>query len=195
LDSFSQGTSADLDTALTAIKAQGVTGIILDLRDNPGGLLNEAIGVASSFLNGGDVLEEKDINGNIKKDPVLRNVSKTNLPLVVLVNQGTASAAEIVAGALQDVGRARLIGEPTFGTGTALIPFPLSDGSEISLGVTEWLTPSGKTIWHVGLTPNVTISLASGVTLLSPESEKNMTLDQIEASGDQQLLSALKLLQ
>ena len=88
-----------------------------------------------------------------------------------------------------------LVGEPTFGTGTALTPFPLSDSSEISLGITEWLTLSGKTIWHVGLTPNITISLASGVTSLSPESEKNMTLDQIEASGDQQLLSALKLLQ
>lgn len=195
LASFSNGTSAELDTALTAIAGQGVTGIILDLRNNGGGLLNEAEGVASRFLTGGNVLEEKDINGNVKKDPVLTNVPKTNLPLVVLLNQGTASAAEIVAGALQDAGRAKLIGEPTFGTGTALVPFPLPDGSEISLGVTEWLTPSGKSIWHVGLTPDVTISLASGVTPLSPESEKGLTLDQIKASGDQQLLSALNLLQ
>jgi carboxyl-terminal processing protease len=195
LASFSNGTSTELDTALTAIAGQGVTGIILDLRNNGGGLLNEAEGVASRFLTGGNVLEEKDINGNIKKDPVIENVPKTDLPLVVLVNQGTASAAEIVAGALQGAGRAKLIGELTFGTGTALVPFPLPDGSEINLGVTEWLTPSGKSIWHVGLSPDVTISLASGVTPLSPESEKGLTLDQIKASGDQQLLSALNLLQ
>lgn len=193
--SFSQGTSTDLDNALSAMKTQGVTGIILDLRDNPGGLLNEAIGVASRFLNGGNVLEEKDINGKITKDPVINNVPKTNLQLVVLVNQGTASAAEIVAGALRDTGRAKLVGDTTFGTGTALVPFSLPDGSEILLGTEEWLTPSGKTIWHVGLTPDVTISLASGVTPLLPESEKGLTLDQIKTSGDQQLLSAFNLLQ
>ena len=94
ISSFSQGTSTALDTALAAIKTQGATGIILDLRDNPGGLLDEAIGTASRFLASGYVLEEKDINGNIKKDAVLNNVTKTNLALVVLVNGGTASAAE-----------------------------------------------------------------------------------------------------
>lgn len=195
LASFERGTSSELDTALTAIKAQGVTGIILDLRDNPGGLLDEAVGVASRFLQSGDVLEEKDINGNITKVPVLNNVPKTSLPMVVLVNQGTASGAEIVAGALQANGRAKLLGETTFGTGTALVPFGLPDGSEILLGTEEWLTPAGKTIWHVGLSPDKVVSLATGVTPLFPEMEKGLTLDQINASGDQQLLSALNLLQ
>ena len=195
ISSFSDGTSAVLDTALAAIKAQGATAIVLDLRDNPGGLLNEAEGVASRFLTGGDVLEEKDINGNIKKDAVLSNVTKTNLPMVVLVNGGTASAAEIVSGALQDRGRAKVIGQATFGTGTALVGYNLTDGSELVLGVSEWLTPSGKSIWHTGLTPDTVVSLATGTAPLLPEAIKGMTQAQLQASGDTQLLDAINLLQ
>jgi carboxyl-terminal processing protease len=195
ISSFSDGTSAALDTALAAIKAQGATAIVLDLRDNPGGLLNEAEGVASRFLIGGDVLEEKDINGNIKKDAVLSNVTKTELPMTVLVNGGTASAAEIVSGALQDRGRAKVIGQNTFGTGTALVGFSLTDGSEVVLGVSEWLTPSGKSIWHTGLTPDTVVTLATGVAPLLPEAIKGMTAAQLQASGDTQLLDAINLLQ
>jgi carboxyl-terminal processing protease len=195
ISSFSDGTSAVLDTALAAIKAQGATAIVLDLRDNPGGLLNEAEGVASRFLTGGDVLEEKDINGNIKKDAVLSNVTKTDLPMTVLVNGGTASAAEIVSGALQDRGRAKVIGQATFGTGTALVGFSLTDGSEVVLGVSEWLTPSGKSIWHTGLTPDTVVTLATGVAPLLPEAIKGMTAAQLQASGDTQLLDAINLLQ
>ncbi|HJX35433.1 MAG TPA: S41 family peptidase [Dehalococcoidales bacterium] len=195
ISSFSDGTSAALDTALTAIKAQGATAIVLDLRDNPGGLLNEAEGVASRFLTGGDVLEEKDINGNIKKDAVLSNVTKTDLPMTVLVNGGTASAAEIVSGALQDRGRAKVIGQNTFGTGTALVGYSLTDGSEVVLGVSEWLTPSGKSIWHTGLTPDTVVALATGVSPLLPEAINGMTAAQLQASGDTQLLDAINLLQ
>ena len=195
ISSFSDGTSAALDTALAAIKAQGATAIVLDLRDNPGGLLNEAEGVASRFLIGGDVLEEKDINGNIKKDAVLSNVTKTDLPMTVLVNGGTASAAEIVSGALQDRGRAKVIGQNTFGTGTALVGYSLTDGSEVVLGVSEWLTPSGKSIWHTGLTPDTVVALATGVSPLLPEAINGMTAAQLQASGDTQLLDAINLLQ
>jgi carboxyl-terminal processing protease len=151
--------------------------------------------VASRFLTGGDVLEEKDINGNIKKDAVLSNVTKTNLPMVVLVNGGTASAAEIVSGALQDRGRAKVIGQATFGTGTALVGYNLTDGSELVLGVSEWLTPSGKSIWHTGLTPDTVVSLATGTAPLLPEAIKGMTQAQLQASGDTQLLDAINLLQ
>jgi carboxyl-terminal processing protease len=195
LDNFDQGTSTELDKAISTIKAQGATAIILDLRNNLGGVFSEAIGVASRFLVNGNVVEEKDASGKITKDAVLTNVPKTDLPLAVLVNQGTASAAEIVAGALQSAGRAKLIGNTTFGTGTIATQFSLSDGSEIELGFKEWLTPSGNSIWHVGLTPDVTVSLASGIDPLTPDTEKNLTMEQIEASGDQQLLTALNSLQ
>lgn len=194
ISSFSQGTTTDLDKALAAIKIQGDTGIILDLRDNPGGLLEEAIGVTSSFIKSGNVLLEKDINGKITPVPVRQGATVVDLPLVVLINQGTASASEIVAGALEDAGRAKLVGETTFGTGTVLSPFQLSDGSQLLLAVQEWLTPSGKTIWHTGLTPNNLIALPASASPIFPEEESGLTTAQLQASEDQQILSALNLL-
>jgi carboxyl-terminal processing protease len=194
ISAFSKGASNELDSALASIKATGATGIVLDLRDNPGGLLDEAIAVSSRFLQSGNVLKEKDINGNITAVPVTKGVAVTELPLAVLVNQGTASAAEIVSGALQDAGRAKLVGETTFGTGTVLNQFGLPDGSAVLLAVQEWLTPSGKTIWHLGLTPDQVVPLATDATPLFPEAEKGLTAAELEASGDQQLLSAISLL-
>jgi len=195
LDSFDSTTTSELDTALASIQSQGATGIILDLRNNPGGLLGQAVSVASRFISTGNVLLEKDIHDKITAVPVQTGVAVTGLPMVVLVNEGTASAAEIVAGALQDSGRAKLVGETTFGTGTVLQQFSLTDGSALLLAVQEWLTPSGKTIWHKGLTPDTVVSLASNVTALIPDAEKSMSADGIKSSGDQQLLDALSLLQ
>jgi carboxyl-terminal processing protease len=194
ISSFIKGTTTELDNALISIKTQGSSGIILDLRDNPGGLLEEAVAVASRFLKSGNVLLEKDINGKVTPVAAIQGVTVTDLPLVVLVNQGTASAAEIVAGAIQSAGRAELVGETTFGTGTVLNPFPLPDGSALILAVEEWLTPSGKTIWHIGLTPDEVVPLAMGVSPLFPEEEQGLTLPQLQASGDQQLLNAMSLL-
>lgn len=191
---FSQGVTGDLKNALTQIKAQGATGIILDLRNDPGGLLDEAIGVASQFLTSGDVLLEKDAQGNVTHVAVRPGGEAPNIPMVVLVNQGTASAAEIVAGALQDQNRATVVGETTFGTGTVLQEFPLSDGSSLLLATQEWLTPKGRVIWHQGIKPDQTVSLAANATILVPESERNMTAQQLNASDDAQLLAALKIL-
>jgi carboxyl-terminal processing protease len=195
LSSFGKGTADQLSSAISDIEKQGSTGIILDLRDNPGGLLDEAVAVTSQFISKGNVLLTKDVQGNITPIPVARGVRATDLPVVILINKGTASAAEITAGALQDAGRAQLVGETTFGTGTVLEQFNLSDGSALLLATQEWLTPSGKTIWHVGLTPDKTVSLNADVDPLFPEMEQDMTLAQIKSSGDQQLLAALALLQ
>jgi carboxyl-terminal processing protease len=112
---------------------------------------------------------------------------------VALVNSGTASAAEIVAGALQDHERAVLVGTKTFGTGTVLEKFPLSDGSALLLAVEEWLTPDGHTIWHKGIVPTVVVTLPEGITLLLPLEERSMTPHQLEESKDLQLLKALAL--
>ena len=195
ISSFSSNTPAELDTALAAINAQGATGIILDLRDNGGGLFNESVDVASRFISSGNVILEKDINNKITAVPVISGVTVTNLPMVILINQGTASAAEIVTGALEDAGRAKTIGETTFGTGTLLVQYPLNDGSAVYLAVQEWLTPSGKTIWHTGLTPDTVISLPTNVTPLFPLEEKGLSMAQIQASGDQQLLDAINSFQ
>jgi carboxyl-terminal processing protease len=191
---FSQGVSQDLQQALTAIQQQHLTGVILDLRNDPGGLLDEAIGVVSQFVANGNVLEEQDATGKIKSVPIDHKYTATALPLVVLINQGSASAAEITAGALQDAGRATLIGETTFGTGTVLNDFNLPDGSALLLATQEWLTPKGRVIWHHGITPDDQVSLPVTAHPLLPEAERSMTPAQMQASGDAQFLQALKTL-
>jgi carboxyl-terminal processing protease len=188
---FSQGVTNDLRTALQQIQAQGATSIILDLRNNPGGLLDEAVGVTSQFLDSGNVLLVKNAQSQEQPVPVESGGLATKTPMVVLVNQGTGSASEIVAGALQDAHRAALIGETTFGTGTVLNAFNLSDGSQILLATEEWLTPSGRVIWHKGITPDVTISLANTVTPFVPEVGRGMTASQLQSSQDVQLLKAI----
>lgn len=191
---FSAGVTDDLKTALGNIRQQGLTGIVLDLRSNPGGLLDEAIGTASQFLGSGNVLLEKNAKGETTPVPVKQGGVALDLPMVLLINQGTASASEIVAGALQDGQRAKLVGETTFGTGTVLNEFGLSDGSALLLATQEWLTPAGRTIWHHGIAPDVEVSLQSGALPLTPEGEKGMTAAQLQASEDAQLLRGLELL-
>jgi carboxyl-terminal processing protease len=191
---FSQGVTGELQTALTDIKRQGMTSIVLDLRNDPGGELDQAIGAASQFLKSGDVLLEKNSQGQITHVAVRSGGLATNMPMMVLVNRGTASAAEIVAGALQDQQRATIVGETTFGTGTVLNQFPLSDGSVLLLATQEWLTPDGHSIWHTGITPNVVVSLPSTVEIVTPDAVRGMTSVQFQASGDAQLLRAIGLL-
>jgi carboxyl-terminal processing protease len=191
---FSEGVTEDLKKALGELERQGMTGIILDLRSNPGGLLSEAVGTASQFLEGGNVLLEKDAQGETRPVPVVDGGLAPNLPLVVLIDPGTASAAEIVSGALQDTGRAKLVGETTFGTGTVLNEFSLSDGSALLLATEEWLTPKGRLIWHNGIVPDVQVTLSQGTSPLLPEAEAGMTSEQVQNSGDAQLLRALELL-
>jgi len=194
ISGFSNGVTQQLKTILTKIQAQGATGLILDLRDDPGGLLSESIGVTSQFLTGGSVLEEKDVNGTIHLEPVRAGGLAAKIPMVVLINQGTASAAEIVSGAIQDAKRANLVGVTTFGTGTVLEEFSLPDQSAVLLATQEWLTPKGRTIWHQGISPDQSISLPAGTYPLYPPAEISLTPAQVQSSGDVQLLKALQLL-
>ena len=194
LSGFSDGVTKQLKSDLQALQAQGATGLILDMRNNPGGLLNESIGVASQFLSSGSVLEEKDAQGKISSIPIQSGGVATSIPMVVLINNNTASAAEIVAGALQDAGRAKLVGDTTFGTGTVLNEFPLPDGSAMFLATQEWLTPKGRVIWHIGITPDDKVSMAADVTPMLPETIQSMTLAQIQSNGDVQFVAALQML-
>jgi carboxyl-terminal processing protease len=190
---FSKGVTKDLRKVLATIKDRQFHGIILDLRNNPGGLLNEAVGVASQFLPKGNVLLVKDSSGVTTPVPVKSGGLLPRLPLVVLVNAGSASAAEVVAGALRDAHRAPLVGETTFGTGTVLQEFPLSDGSALLLAVEEWLTPDGHTIWHKGIAPDVEVSLPQAALPLLPTTIGDMTGEGLKNSGDTQLLRALAI--
>ncbi len=193
--SFSTNTARDLTNALNDIKSQGAQGIILDLRNNPGGYVNEAVGTVSQFLSSGDVFQEKDAQGNVTTVPVKSGGVATDIPMVVLINEGTASAAEITAGALQDYGRAQLIGVTTFGTGTVLLNFPLSDGSALLLATSQWLTPKGRVIWHKGIAPDIQEQLPTDVSPSIPILERDMTADQVQKSTDVQLVKALQVLQ
>jgi carboxyl-terminal processing protease len=192
---FSTGMTEDLRKALLTIEKERITGLILDLRNNPGGLFDEAVSTASQFLSTGNVLLEKNAVGKILPVPVKPGGVATSLPMVVLVNGGTSSGAEIVAGALQDVHRARLIGEKTFGTGTVLQTFSLSDGSALMLAIEEWLTPAGHVIWHQGISPDVVVPLPPDVTPLIPTNEEGLTDEEFRKSKDVQVLRALDLLQ
>ena len=191
---FSHGVTQDLQATLDEIEQQELTALILDLRNDPGGLLSEAVGVASQFLREGDVLLERDAKGQVVPVPAQAEGGVSQLPMVVLINGGTASAAEIVTSALQDAGRAVVVGERSFGTGTVLSEFSLSDGSALLLATQEWLTPKGNVIWHEGLAPDEEISLPSDAMLLLPLEEQDMAPQELRDSGDSQLLQALELL-
>ncbi len=193
---FSQNVGDDLAAAINAAEAQGATGIILDLRNNPGGLLSEAVAVASQFLPPESVVVlRQDAEGQIKEEVVLDDANRTELPLVVLINQGSASASEIVSGAMQDHERATLVGETTFGTGTVLNEFGLSDGSAILLATEQWLTPDGRVIWREGIVPDEVVDLNGPVELVVPETIDELTAEQLAASADAQVLRALQILQ
>jgi len=194
---FSDGVSDQLKNALTKAKQEGAKSIILDLRDDPGGYLQEAVNVASDFIGKGNVLLEQNSNGQRTPQPVNGHPLDTTTPIVVLTNNNTASAAEIVSGALRDNHRATILGVKTFGTGTVLDEFDLSDGSAILLGTSEWLTPSGQFMFDKGIQPNIDVNLNASVTPLTPsvESQGNFTLQQILHSGDGQLVGAINYLE
>ncbi len=194
---FASGVSNQLKDEITQAQKLGATRIILDLRENPGGYLQEAIDTTSEFVASGNVLLEQDSSGHRKSYAVSGHTVNTTSPIVVLVNADTASAAEIVSGSLQDNKRAVVMGEKTFGTGTVLQEYPLSDGSAILLGTSEWLTPNGHSIRDVGISPNIPVKLAPNAIPLSPNDENagKMTENQILSSGDTQLAAAIQYLE
>jgi carboxyl-terminal processing protease len=157
VDAFTRGVGRQVRAALDADASAYSNGIVLDLRDNPGGLLDEAVEVASAFLDGGAVVSYERRNDGLKTLDALGK-GNTDTPLVVLVDAGTASAAEVVAGTLQDRNRAVIVGTKTFGKGSVQEPSTLSDGSALELTVGRYLLPSGRSIDGVGLEPDVEVS-------------------------------------
>jgi carboxyl-terminal processing protease len=150
---FSQGAAERAREAVEDLVAQGAEGVVLDLRRNPGGLLNQAVDVTSLFLDDELVVSVREAGGeerNLHAD----GGEYEDLPLVVLVDQGTASASEIVAGALQDAGRAEIVGTPTFGKGTVQTVRDLDDGSGVKFTTAEYFTPSGDSIEGTGVRPD-----------------------------------------
>ena len=190
---FSEQTTDELVRALTAARSAGATSLILDLRDDPGGIRDEAIGVASQFIASGNVLLERDAQGELQPYPVRPDGVAVDVPLAVLINVGSASSSEIVAGAIQDHQRGRLVGATTFGTGTVLSVYPLADGSAIYLGTAEWLTPNGRQIWHHGIVPDDAVALPASGRVLTPDDVRTLSASDFAASHDAQLLRAVQL--
>jgi len=164
LREFNEIASEKLKEALRELIPQKPVGIILDLRGNPGGLLSVAVEVASQFVDKSPILIERTKSGQEKLFKAVPGGLATDpsIPLVVLVNGASASASEIVAGAIRDHGRGILLGEKTFGKGSVQQPFTLKDGSELRVTTARWFTPSGTAIHGKGLTPDIEVKAGEG---------------------------------
>ncbi|MBS1106008.1 MAG: peptidase [Deltaproteobacteria bacterium] len=161
LRSFQERTARDLEKTLKTVRKQAggtLRGLVLDLRDNPGGLLDQAVRVADLWVPDGVIVQTKGRVESQQQDfRAQLDGTEQEYPLVVLVNAGSASASEIVAGALQDQGRALLVGTQTFGKGSVQTVFPLEDGSGLRLTTALYYTPSGRSIQEVGITPEIVL--------------------------------------
>jgi len=194
---FAKGVADQFKDALIEAKKLGATSTIFDLRDDPGGYVQEAIDVASELMARGNVLLVQDSKGQRTSYTVSGKTVNTSIPIVVLINNNTASAAEIITGALQDNNRAILMGTTTFGTGTLLQEFDLADGSAILLATGEWLTSKGRSIQGLGITPNINVSLSTNSIPLTPnyENAEHLTEQRILSSGDTQIAVAIRYLE
>jgi carboxyl-terminal processing protease len=192
LTRFGERTSSEWNDAVGQILASNTQGLILDVRNNPGGLLDDAVYVGSEFLEGGDVVIVENAKGEKNYQKVNRAGKLLKLPMYVLVNKGSASASEIVAGALQDRKRAKLIGEQTFGKGTVQEALELPGGTGIHITTAKWLTPNLR--WAndtEGFKPDIEVTqpLATASASVSPQPSAN------PSQSDLQLQKALELLQ
>lgn len=180
LSSFSDDSAGELREAIEKARAAGAERFILDLRNNTGGLVEQTVEAAGQFLEPGSVVYvREEADGKREEITVPADAEPTRAPLAVLVNEGTASGAEIVAGALRDNDRAVVVGETTFGTGTTLREFPLDDGSAILLGVAEWSTPDGDFIRETGIEPDVKVEMGRDAELLTPTRAQGLSRDEI----------------
>ena len=180
VNDFGDKTTPELKTALQALLAQKPAGLILDLRNNPGGYLDTAIEVVSQFIAEGLVMRERFGDGRERMYEALRHGLATEPPLVVLINHGSASASEIVAGAIQDAQRGTLVGEQSYGKGSVQNWRDLrGDNGAVRVTIARWLTPNGRSIHELGITPDVIVE---------------MTEADREAKRDPQLDKAVELL-
>ncbi len=181
ISTFGDNTTQDFHNQLSQLIAQNPKSLIIDLRDNGGGYLDTAISVASEIVPNGVIVYEKYGDGTKKPYNSIPGGLATNIPVVVMVNGYSASASEIVAGAIQDSGRGKLVGEKSYGKGTVQNWDPLSnDQGAVAVTIARWLTPKERTIDKLGLTPDVVVTL---------------TADDLKAGRDPQLDAAIHLLQ
>lgn len=159
INSFSKSTGADLEKALQKLEEKNISGLVLDLRNNPGGLLSQAVRVSDTFMGKGSLIvytKGRKENQNLKYTAHPKN-SHIDYPMIVMVNEGSASASEIVAGALQDTKRAVILGAQTFGKGSVQTIIPLSNGAGLRITTARYFTPNGQVIQGKGITPDILV--------------------------------------
>lgn len=196
ISQFSVETTRELKAALAGAREAGATALVLDLRDNPGGLVSEAIGVASQFMDEGvTIFQQQDRDGDARP---MKTVGRDGLwldrPMAVLINGGSASAAEIVGAALEQNDRAETIGDTTFGTGTVLVPYEQPDGSTVLLGTALWLSADGDRFWKEGVDPAIEVELPLDATASRPADDLDLTAAEFDALDDAQLRAAWEML-
>ncbi len=193
---FQQDTAQDLEAAIDSLTKAGMKAMVLDLRNNPGGLLTAAVEVSEKFLDDGKLVvytEGRARNQNMRFTAHAKQ-PHTKLPMVVMVNQGTAGESEIVAGALQDYRRAKIVGAQSFGKGTLQTVIPLSDGAGLRLTTAMWFTPTGRSIRGGGIGPDVVVEPPKEVPTQSRPAS-SPSLDPLEElKKDVQLQRALEVL-
>lgn len=190
ITSFSTRTDSELVSALENVLGEDVKGIILDLRNNPGGTLDAAVSVASQFLEDGQVLYSLDSKGDRETWEVRDGGLATDLPLAVLVNGSSASASEVVSGAIQDQERGVLIGTQTFGKGSINHYRELSDGSAVYISIARWYTPNGRQIEGNGLTPDIVVEMTEQDIEEGKDPQFDKAIEYIEGQVWAQVASA-----
>ena len=186
LKQFNANAAKEMRQAAKSLEEQGAEGYVLDLRGNPGGLLEASIDIARQWLNEGIIVSTRTREG-IRDVRRATGSAITDKPLVVLIDQGSASASEILSGSLQDNSRAELVGQKTFGKGLVQAVRGLSDGSGLTVTIAKYLTPKGTDIHKNGIEPDV-------ISVMTEEQLKNFTLEKLGSTQDSQYIDAQKLL-
>lgn len=177
---FYENTPKEYKEAVEDLEKQGAKGLIVDLRDNPGGLLNAVVDMCAYTLNGGNIVTTKDRDGKITSSYDDKDDHSINIPMVVLVNGNSASASEIFAGAMKDTGTAKLVGTTTFGKGIVQSILPLSDGTAIKITVSKYFTPGGNDIHQIGIEPDYEVELEDRTNAVNIDYEDDLQLHKAE---------------
>lgn len=185
ISQFGDKTNSEWLTAVNSIlpkikSAKNFKGIVLDVRNNPGGYLNDAVYIASEFIKSGPVVKQEDGNKNIESLDVNRTGVLLDEPMVVLINGGSASASEIVSGALQDYDRAQLIGEQSFGKGTIQQAVDLQGGGSVHISIGKWLTPKERWVHGKGLTPDVKVAYDASASAKMKDNLDNQLIKAVQ---------------
>ena len=178
---FAEDTASEFDKAVSMIIADNIKGIIVDVRNNPGGYLDRAVTMISRFVPKGDVVVwEKGRDGNMIPTKAEGGDSLGDVPVIILINEGSASASEIMAGALRDIKKSLLIGKKSFGKGSVQKLEDFGDGSSLRITIAKWLTPSGQSIHEAGLDPDIEVEITNEDYENERDPQKERAIEEIE---------------